>query len=68
MFFCKKCENEARDGANCSLCRDQFDFPCSGISEAGWRKRGERQRSWKYFTCKSLAAVSPRTGSLKNFG
>lgn len=64
MFTCKRCDVEARDGVMCSLCEGRFDFPCSGISEAGWRKLGEERRStWKCNPCRSQATASPRTNT-----
>ncbi|KAJ8727143.1 hypothetical protein PYW08_015540 [Mythimna loreyi] len=65
MFTCKRCDSEARDGATCAACRAKFDFPCAGISEAGWRKLGERKSTWKCQNCKSTPVASPQTGNLK---
>lgn len=65
MFTCKRCDTEARDGVMCSLCDGRFDFPCAGITEAGWRKLGDRKATWKCGACKSLAAASPRTSTSK---
>ncbi|CAB3260872.1 unnamed protein product [Arctia plantaginis] len=65
MFTCKRCDTETRDGVTCSLCEGRFDFPCAGITEAGWRKLGDRKATWKCGSCKALAAASPRTNTLK---
>lgn len=65
MFTCKGCEVNARDGVTCSLCAGQFDFPCAGITEVGWRKLGDRKTTWKCANCKTSAAASPRLDSLK---
>lgn len=65
MFKCLRCEVDARDGVTCSLCAGQFDFPCAGITESGWRKLGDRKSTWKCSSCKTLAAASPRVTSLK---
>lgn len=65
MFTCKSCEVKARDGVTCSLCEGQFDFPCAGITEIGWRKLGDRKSTWKCANCKSSATASPRIDSLK---
>ncbi|KAJ8718205.1 hypothetical protein PYW07_006135 [Mythimna separata] len=65
MFTCKRCESEARDGATCATCKAKFDFPCAGISEAGWRKLGERKLTWKCQNCKSAPVASPQISSLK---
>ncbi|CAF4751121.1 unnamed protein product [Pieris macdunnoughi] len=55
-----RCEIEARDGATCSVCVGQFDFPCAGITEGGWRKLGERKSTWKCSSCKSQGIASPK--------
>ncbi|CAG5055765.1 unnamed protein product [Parnassius apollo] len=34
---------EARDGVQCTLCLKQYDFPCAGITEIGFRKLGDRK-------------------------
>ncbi|CAB3233704.1 unnamed protein product [Arctia plantaginis] len=65
MFKCRRCEVEARDGATCSACMGQFDFPCAGLTEVGWRKLGDRKATWKCGNCKSLSTANPRTGSIK---
>lgn len=62
MFKCKKCEALVSDVAKCSLCGGQFDFPCAGITEAGWRKLGDRRNTWKCIGCKGL---SPSSGAAK---
>ncbi|XP_072935930.1 uncharacterized protein [Epargyreus clarus] len=61
MFTCGRCGVQARDGAQCSLCSKQFDFPCAGITEVGYRKLGDRKATWKCITCKTGAA-SPVPG------
>lgn len=65
MFTCKRCDTESRDGATCVACKAKFDFPCAGISEAGWRKLGERKSTWKCQSCKATPVASPQTGCLK---
>ncbi|XP_050557468.1 uncharacterized protein LOC126911957 [Spodoptera frugiperda] len=60
MFKCKRCQAESRDGAKCVGCQGQFDFPCAGITEGGWRKLGERKNTWKCGNCKSSTVSSPR--------
>lgn len=59
MFTCGRCGVEARDGAQCSLCTKQFDFPCAGITEIGYRKLGDRKASWKCTSCKNTRIASP---------
>ncbi|XP_026743325.1 uncharacterized protein LOC113505007 [Trichoplusia ni] len=65
MFTCKRCEVESRDGVTCSVCQAQFDFPCAGITECGWRRLGDRKLTWKCQTCKSTPVASPQTTLLK---
>lgn len=50
----------------CCICDGKYDFPCAGITEAGWRKLGERRNTWKCSNCKSQAAPSPRSQSVKS--
>ncbi|XP_045454560.1 uncharacterized protein LOC123663967 [Melitaea cinxia] len=59
MFKCIRCNVEFRDGAQCSVCQERFDFPCAGITEGGYRKLGDRRNSWKCPSCKSTGAPSP---------
>lgn len=68
MFKCKRCETESRDGVTCTACEAQFDFPCAGITEGGWRKLGDRKLTWKCQSCKNIPAApasSPQIVSQK---
>lgn len=66
-FTCKRCETEFRDGALCSVCQGHFDFPCSGITEPGYRKLGDRKASWKCPSCKGAASArSPVPADLES--
>ncbi|XP_050677273.1 uncharacterized protein LOC126973973 [Leptidea sinapis] len=62
MVNCGSCGQEARDCVQCSSCSRHFDYQCSGITEAGYRKLGiERQAAWRCPSCKSGgSAISPR--------
>lgn len=53
MFVCHRCDIEARDGVQCTLCLNWYDFPCAGITEAGYRKLGDRKATWKCSACKT---------------
>lgn len=54
MNTCSKCNDKFTDGVKCSVCNNSYDFPCSGITEVGYRKLGqERQKSWRCFMCSS---------------
>lgn len=63
MFKCTKCEAVVNDVAKCSICDGQYDFSCAGITEAGWRKLGERKNTWKCSNCRGL---SPAAGKHKS--
>ncbi|CAK1600735.1 unnamed protein product [Parnassius mnemosyne] len=62
MFTCHRCKIEARDGVQCSLCLKQYDFPCAGITEIGFRKLGDRKATWKCNACKNASSGSPAPG------
>lgn len=69
MFTCASCDAKHTDGPVCSICKLRFDFPCSGISEAGYRRLGDRKSAWRCLKCKSSpspspAAVSPQPSQL----
>lgn len=63
MVVCSRCGEEASDVIQCSVCHLQFDFPCSGISEKGYRKLGDRQATWRCSTCKSGGQLTASTTS-----
>lgn len=56
MFTCHRCNVDARDGVQCTSCLNRFDFPCAGITEAGYRKLGDRKATWKCSACKAALA------------
>ncbi|CAG9093145.1 unnamed protein product [Plutella xylostella] len=56
MVTCGRCNSEVSDSALCSVCRRHFDFPCAGITEAGFRKLGDRKATWRCSDCKSGAS------------
>ncbi|CAB3243681.1 unnamed protein product [Arctia plantaginis] len=68
MVHCARCGEETTDAVRCSTCGQHYDYPCSGISEIGYRKLGaERQASWRCPNCKSTPATSgPDMGSPKH--
>lgn len=49
------------DGATCSACRKEYHFQCAGITEAGYRKLGDRRSTWRCLQCKQNN--SPGLGS-----
>lgn len=62
MVKCTRCDVEFRDGVQCSLCQGNFDYPCAGITEAGYRKLGDRRKAWKCSACKTAGTCSPMLG------
>ena len=56
MFKCGSCNNDVRDGAQCSACMRCYDFSCAGVTEAGYRKLGDRKSKWKCLSCKGGAS------------
>ncbi|CAB3224536.1 unnamed protein product [Arctia plantaginis] len=60
MFSCARCGENATDGTTCCLCKHQFDFACAGITEIGFRKLGDRKKTWRCSDCKSVSSsVAP---------
>ncbi|XP_077290327.1 uncharacterized protein LOC143914110 [Arctopsyche grandis] len=60
MFKCARCNSEGLDGVLCSGCKLKFDFPCSGITKAGYNKLGgDRQLQWKCASCKTGFIPTP---------
>lgn len=59
MFKCTRCQEEFRDGAQCSVCSGQFDFACAGVTENGYRRLGDRKSTWRCTSCKSSRTGSP---------
>ncbi|XP_041987916.1 uncharacterized protein LOC121739495 [Aricia agestis] len=51
MFVCHRCNTDAR--VQCTQCLNKYDYPCSGITEAGYRRLGEKkQATWKCSQCR----------------
>lgn len=57
---------EFRDGAFCSVCQGHFDFACAGVTEAGYRRLGERKCTWRCPSCKSSRSGGPLPPLLKS--
>ena len=54
MAKCGRCGEDVLDGVQCTTCKKHYDYPCSGVTEAGYRKLGpERQAAWKCSNCKT---------------
>ncbi|KAJ2937282.1 hypothetical protein O0L34_g19192 [Tuta absoluta] len=53
MVNCNSCGNEVLDYIQCSNCQNVYDYDCSGVTEAGYRRLGpDRQAVWKCPNCK----------------
>ncbi|CAK1551073.1 unnamed protein product, partial [Leptosia nina] len=58
MKKCAICDVQFKDGAQCVCCRNDLDFGCASISEAGWRKLGaDRRAQWKCPKCRASSPV-----------
>lgn len=53
MNYCGRCRESVGDGAQCSMCAKHFHYPCSGVTETGFRKLGDRRANWKCPSCKA---------------
>ncbi|XP_026330609.1 uncharacterized protein LOC113238100 [Hyposmocoma kahamanoa] len=61
MFRCTRCSEDTRDAIQCSNCKNHYDYPCSGLTEAGYRKLGaSRQATWKCHNCKCSASSAAK--------
>lgn len=56
---CGACEGSLTDGANCTTCNQQLHFHCAGVSEAGYRRLGDRKLTWRCSKCKLASATQP---------
>lgn len=69
MFICASCGSQHTDGPVCSVCKNSYDFQCSGVTEAGYRRLGDRKSTWRCPQCKvnlSPAASSPQPSQLES--
>ncbi|KAH9642928.1 hypothetical protein HF086_011285 [Spodoptera exigua] len=64
MFVCHRCNSEIRDAVQCTVCLNHYDFPCAGITEAGYRRLGDRKAVWKCSACKIGASSPNPTGKV----
>ncbi|XP_045456280.1 uncharacterized protein LOC123666117 [Melitaea cinxia] len=63
MFSCSSCGLQHSDGPVCSLCKNRYDFGCAGVTEAGFRKLGDRRNNWRCLKCKAGPSLSPTPNS-----
>ncbi|KAH9640362.1 hypothetical protein HF086_001714 [Spodoptera exigua] len=63
MIKCALCNCDSSVGVQCSICGNQLDFNCSGITESDWKRLGaDRRAAWK---CSSCRPTSPAPTSGK---
>ncbi|CAH2101184.1 unnamed protein product [Euphydryas editha] len=66
MYKCNRCNTEFLDGVQCSVCLNRYDFPCAGITEAGYRKLGDRKLTWKCSVCKNPSPTPRKSPELES--
>lgn len=59
MYVCASCGTQHTEGPVCSVCKRHYDYQCSGVTEAGYRKLGDRKNHWRCLKCKSSPSPSP---------
>ncbi|XP_026746885.1 uncharacterized protein LOC113508112 [Trichoplusia ni] len=58
-YKCGACDESLSDGAHCTICNQELHFHCAGITEAGYRKLGDRRLTWRCSKCKISNASQP---------
>lgn len=53
MVICGRCDDTADDSIQCTACKLHFHYACSGITEKGYNKLGDRKSTWKCVSCKT---------------
>ncbi|KAF9417195.1 hypothetical protein HW555_005706 [Spodoptera exigua] len=49
---CDTCSERMSDGVYCTVCCLTMHFQCAGITEAGYRKLGDRKLTWRCNKCR----------------
>lgn len=57
---CGSCGDQLTDGVLCTACKQTLHFHCASITEAGYRRLGERKLTWRCLKCKQTSN-SPKT-------
>ncbi|KAM3968876.1 uncharacterized protein ACR2FA_001680 [Aphomia sociella] len=60
---CFSCSELLIDGAHCYACAKDLHYHCAGITEAGYRKLGERKLTWRCQRCKKVGQQILQTDS-----
>ncbi|CAB3252168.1 unnamed protein product, partial [Arctia plantaginis] len=58
-YKCGACAELLTDGVHCTVCKQQLHFQCTGITEAGYRKLGDRKLTWRCGKCKQTTPTQP---------
>ncbi|KAH9642413.1 hypothetical protein HF086_007545 [Spodoptera exigua] len=56
---CGACDAELSDGAHCTSCNQELHFHCAGVTEAGYRRLGDRKLTWRCSKCKLASTTQP---------
>lgn len=66
MFTCASCNSLFTEGPACGVCKQYYDFQCSGITETGY-KLEDRKSVWKCSKCKSSPCATPSSQQSSQF-
>ncbi|KAF9424314.1 hypothetical protein HW555_000453 [Spodoptera exigua] len=56
---CGSCGDNVSEGVQCTVCNQYLHFQCSGVTEAGYRRLGDRKFTWRCFKCKQSNTPQP---------
>ncbi|CAK1603279.1 unnamed protein product [Parnassius mnemosyne] len=56
---CGACGELLSEGPHCTVCNQELHFHCAGITEAGYRKLGDRKSTWRCVKCKQTHSIQP---------
>ncbi|CAB3223268.1 unnamed protein product [Arctia plantaginis] len=57
---CGSCGDQLSDGVLCTACKQTLHFHCASITEAGYRRLGDRKLTWRCMKCKQTSS-SPKS-------
>ncbi|CAG4953253.1 unnamed protein product [Parnassius apollo] len=58
-YNCGACGELLSEGPHCTVCNQELHFHCDGITEAGYRKLGDRKSTWRCIKCKQTHSIQP---------
>ncbi|CAG5042946.1 unnamed protein product [Parnassius apollo] len=56
---CGVCGELLSEGPHCTVCNQELHFHCAGITEAGYRKLGDRKSTWRCIKYKETHSIQP---------